>query len=72
MGEREADIKPEMAGRSRQIGSGTAELKGTAHQAPTARDGTAGDKQPCLLEIALRRENMLAAYKRVVRYSRSA
>ncbi len=67
MGEREADIRPEMAGRSPKIGSGTAENKGVARQAPTARNGTAGDELPCLLELALRRENMLAAYKRVVK-----
>ena len=67
MPERDADQKAEMLKRPRRVGGGTAEGKGFARQAGTARSGEAGDGAPQLMEEALCRENVLAAHKRVVR-----
>jgi len=56
--------KPEWAGR---VGGGTAEGTGAARQAATAPGEQAGDGAPGLMEEVLRRENLMAAYRRVVR-----
>ena len=63
----DADKKAEMPKRPRRLGGGTAEGTGFARQAGTARRDTAGDGTPLLMEEVLCRENVLAAYKRVVR-----
>jgi RNA-directed DNA polymerase len=57
--------KPERAGR---IGGGTAESTGAgARQATGASGEKAGNGAPALMEEVLRRENLTAAYERVVR-----
>ena len=56
--------KPE---RPREVGGGTAEIPGAERQARPAREGNADEGAPGLMEEVLRRENVLAAYKRVVR-----
>jgi RNA-directed DNA polymerase len=57
--------KPERAGR---VGGGTAESTGAgARQAAGASGEKAGDGAPALMEEVLRRENLKAAYERVVR-----
>ncbi len=56
--------RPEWA---RRVGGGTAEGTGTARQAGAARGAKAGEKAPQLMEEVLRRKNVVAAYRRVVR-----
>jgi RNA-directed DNA polymerase len=56
--------KPE---RSRRVGRGTAEGTDIERQACTARGENTGDEAPSLLEEVLRRENLMAAHKRVAR-----
>ena len=56
-----------MPERPRRAGGGTTEGMGFARQAGTARRDVAGDGAPLLMEEALCRENVLAAYERVVR-----
>jgi len=67
MSEEDADQKAEMPERPRKVGGGTAEDTGFERQADTAHRGNAGDETSRLMEEVLRRENVLAAYKRVVR-----
>ena len=67
MSERSAEEKAEKLERSRKVGGGTAEDTGAARDADTACRESAGDEASTLLEEVLRRENLLAAYKRVVR-----
>jgi len=67
MSEEGADKKAEMPERPRKAGGGTAEDTGFERQADTAHRGNAGDETSRLMEEVLRRENVLAAYKRVVR-----
>ena len=62
-----APKKAEKPERPWKAGGGTAQSPGTARQARPARDGKAGEKAPDLFEQALRRENVLRAYERVVR-----
>jgi len=50
----------------RRVGGGTAERTGIERQARTACDDPAGDGPPLLLEEVWRRENLLAAHRRVV------
>ncbi len=57
----------EMTLRVRKVGGGTAEVPDVACQVVAARNEHAGDETPMLLEAMLRRENVLAAYKRVKR-----
>ena len=56
--------RPEWAGR---VGGGTAEGTGAARQAFRASGEQAGDETVELMEEVLRRENLMAAYRRVVR-----
>ncbi len=56
--------RPEWA---RRVGGGTAEGTGAARQAGAARGAKAGEKAPQLMEEVLRRKNVVAAYRRVVR-----
>lgn len=66
MSEEDADQKAEKPERSRKAGGGTAEDTATARQTHTARGEKAEVEARSLMEEVLRRENVLAAYKRVV------
>ena len=66
MSEAGADKKAGMPERPRKVGDGIAEGTGIARQTDTARQDKAGDEPSMLMEVALRRENVLAAYRRVV------
>ena len=55
---------PERPGKT---GGGTADGPGVECQARAACGGNAGDETPKLIEEVLRRENIMTAYKRVVR-----
>jgi len=67
MPERGADKKAERPERTRRVGGGTAEGTGSVRQTGTAREGEAGKGTPMLMEKVCARENLLAAYRRVVR-----
>ena len=67
MSEGGADKKAEKLEQARRVGGGTAEGKGIARQAGTAREGYSGDGAPMLMEEVCARENLLAAHRRVVR-----
>ena len=67
MSEGDAGKKAEMPERTRRVGGGTAEGMGIARQADTAREENAGDGAPMLMEEVCARENLMAAYRRVVR-----
>ena len=56
-----------MPERPRKASGGTADGLGTERQARTACGENAGDGTLMLMEEVLRRENMMAAHKRVVR-----
>jgi len=56
-----------MPERPRKVGGGTAENTGFERQADAARGDHAGEKAPGLMEGVVRRANLLAAYRRVVR-----
>jgi RNA-directed DNA polymerase len=62
-----ADKRAERPERARRAGGGTAEDTGRARQAGTACNGQAGDGAPMLMEEVCARENLLGAYRRVVR-----
>ena len=66
MPERDADPKAAMPEHARRIGGGTAESRGCAHQAGTACNEHVGDQSSLTMEEVICRENMLAAYQRVV------
>ena len=66
MSERDADKKAAMPEHARRVGGGTAESRGGAHQAGTAWEGSVGDQRSLTMEEVVCRENMLAAYDRVV------
>jgi len=66
MPERDADQKAEMPEPIRRVGGGTAESTDCAHQAGTACDEHVGDQSGLTMEEVVCRENMLAAYRRVV------
>ena len=55
-----------MPERPRGVGGGTAEGSGVECQARPARGELVGDETPDLMEEVLRRENVFAAYRRVV------
>jgi RNA-directed DNA polymerase len=65
--ERDAEKKAEKPEPTRENSGGTAKVAGMARQASTARGENAGTRDGALLEEVLRRENVLAAYERVVR-----
>jgi group II intron reverse transcriptase/maturase len=67
MARRDADEKAEKLERAGRVGGGTAESTGAARQAATASGERAGDGAPELMEEVLRHENLMAAYRRVVR-----
>ncbi len=56
-----------MPEQPRRAGGGTAEGKGVERQAHTVRREQAGEETSMLMEEVVRRENMKAAHKRVVR-----
>jgi RNA-directed DNA polymerase len=64
--ERDAGTKAEKPERPREVGGGTAEVTGIERQTATANEGEAGEESMLLMEAALRRENLLSAYHRVV------
>ena len=66
MPERDADKKAAMPEHTRRVGGGTAESRGGAHQAGPAWEGTVGGRRFVTMEEVVCRENMLAAYDRVV------
>jgi RNA-directed DNA polymerase len=66
MGEVDAGPRAEMPERPRKVGGGTAEVPGIERQARTAHQSGTGDETLTLMEQALRRENVRAAYERVV------
>jgi RNA-directed DNA polymerase len=66
MDRRDADQKAERPERAGRVGGGTAEGTGAARQAVPAFGEHAGEGAPVTMEEVLRRENLMAAYKRVV------
>jgi len=66
MPERDADQKAAMPEHARRVDGGTVESKGCAHQAGTACNEHVGDQSSLTMEEVVCRENMLAAYHRVV------
>ena len=66
MPERDVDQKAEMPEHARRVGGGTAESRGGAHQTGTACKEHVGDQSSLTMEEVVCRENMLAAYQRVV------
>jgi len=66
MPERDADKKAVMPEHPRRIGGGTAERTGGAHPTGTAWEEHVGDQSSLTMEQVVCRENMLAAYRRVV------
>jgi RNA-directed DNA polymerase len=72
MREADADKRAEKPERARRAGGGTAEGTGVERQAGTARGEQAGDRTSMLMEEAMRRENVSAAYARVVRNAGAA
>lgn len=67
MREGDTESRAEMPVRPGSEGGGTADGVGLEGQARTAREEQAGDETQTLIQEVLRRENMLRAYKRVVR-----
>ena len=67
MSETSADQKAEKPERPRRIGGSTAEDRGRAYQTDAARAEHAGDGALISMEEVVRRENVMAAYQRVVR-----
>ena len=66
MDERHADRAGNGPHPARRAGDGIAESTGQERDAATAREENAADEAPGLMEEVLRRENLMAAYKRVV------
>jgi RNA-directed DNA polymerase len=66
MREEDAAQKAEKPERSRKVGGGTADDTATARQTLTARGEKVEVEARSLMEEVLRRENVMAAYKRVV------
>jgi RNA-directed DNA polymerase len=67
MDRRDAGKKAERLERAGKVGGGTAEDTGAARQAIPASGEKAGEGASGLMEEVLRRENLKAAYERVVR-----
>jgi RNA-directed DNA polymerase len=65
--EGDAPKKAEKPEQLRREGGGTAQRPDAARQTSPARHGKVGEEAPDLFEQALRRENVLRAYERVVR-----
>jgi RNA-directed DNA polymerase len=66
MDRRDADKKAEKLEWTGTVGGGTAENTGAERQAAGAPGEKAGEGAPATMEEVLRRENLMAAYKRVV------
>ena len=66
MSERDADKKAERPEHLLRVGGGTAEGKQGVHQADTACNDSVGDQRVPTMEEVVRRDNMLAAYRRVM------
>jgi len=66
MDRRDADKRAERPEQAGRVGGGTAEGTGRARQAVPAFGDEAGDGAPELMGEVLRRENLMAAYERVV------
>jgi RNA-directed DNA polymerase len=66
MAEADAGERAERPERPRKVGGGTAEDTGGERQAGTARSEETGEEAPKLMEEVVRRENLMAAYRRVV------
>jgi RNA-directed DNA polymerase len=66
-GEGDVEKKAEKPERTGEDSGGTAKATGFERQASTARGENAGSEDGTLFEEVLRRENVLAAYQRVVR-----
>ncbi len=67
MGERHADRAGDILRPVRRVGGGTAKSTSWERDAATAREGHVADGASVEMEEVLRRENLKAAYKRVVR-----
>ena len=67
MDERNADRAGDILRPVRRVGGGTAESTDRERDASTAREGHVADGASVQMEEVLRRENLKAAYKRVVR-----
>lgn len=67
MSEGDADQRAGRPERPRAGGGGTADLAGVERQADAALREEAGAEAPSLMEEVLRRENLVEAYRRVVR-----
>lgn len=67
MDRRDADERAERPEQAGRIGGGTAERTGAVRQAISASGEKAGEEAPGRMEEVLRRENLMAAYRRVVR-----
>lgn len=67
-----ADKPTAMSGQPQRVGGGTTEKLGHAHQTGAACNETAEDKTSMILEEVLRRENMLQAFRRVVKNAGAA
>lgn len=67
MSERVADKQAEKLKRALRVGGGTAEGRGNARQADAVCEGNAGEEATMLMEEVCSRENLIKAYKRVVR-----
>jgi RNA-directed DNA polymerase len=65
--EGDADKRAGKPERPRKAGGGTVQNPDAARQTRPVRHGETGEKAPDLFEQALRRENVLRAYERVVR-----
>ncbi len=63
----DAGKRAEMPERTLRVGGGTAEGRGNVRQTGTACNGNAGDEETKLMEEVCARENLMAAYRRVVR-----
>lgn len=66
MNDRDADKRAERPEQTGRVGGGTAESTGAARQAFVASGENAGDEALGLMEEVLRRENLMAAYGRVL------
>lgn len=66
MNETDADERAERPEQAGRVGGGTAESTGAARQAFVASGEEAGDEALGLMEEVLRRENLMAAYRRVL------
>ena len=67
MNEADADKRAEMPERPQEAGGGTTGGLAAVRQADTVQEEPAGDEARLLMEEVLRRENLIAAYGRVVR-----